>query len=530
MSKYKYSPYQTIDLQNWNKTLESYTNELSNNFEFIINGIKDRSILLDQNAPEICMIEFHHGVDTLDFILELTDENERLIKNSFGKKQLFPHLAVSDTPIIFDFEYPDDMDIRYEEYRQELLHEEKYIEFFLWFSKNWIKKGGNELGVLAVTIENSIDSVFNLNTINWRDNTERYYAKKGQKISFPINRSLTDFEIKQRVRFSKFNTEWRYLTSQIEFAEFGFFNGKVYSRRGNHDEFWNCKFAEHSQNYLDVANQIDTLINNGFEEVPCPHEHPQIMPNIFQIDYNCRSTPKTTKSEIHQLEHDLEIKIPEHYSYFITNIYDQLFLRNNADFPISLNKWYKIDRYLNPQEVLASYKSLMSSNEKLRNEFPFAITESGHLILMNCINTSVYLYSIDRLQLVNSTFIGFLNSSIHLDSDFCPKCYHIELGNISMVKKWVKEGWTVNNGTLKNSEKIFQKSPTEEMNILLLENGANPNTNFVYIYNMSRNLLDKLLEFGLNLEEKFEQSKWLRKNLEEKGGFEDILKRYPKIN
>ena len=47
MSKYKYSPYQTIDLQNWNKTLESYTNELSNNLEFIINGIKDRSILLD---------------------------------------------------------------------------------------------------------------------------------------------------------------------------------------------------------------------------------------------------------------------------------------------------------------------------------------------------------------------------------------------------------------------------------------------------------------------------------------------------
>ena len=73
---------------------------------------------------------------------------------------------------------------------------------------------------------------------------------------------------------------------------------------------------------------------------------------------------------------------------------------------------------------------------------------------------------------------------------------------------------------------MLNLSYNTEMNIMLLENGADPNGAVFHSGLFNRRYLQALIDHGMDIMEQLDKNEWFRKNLEKLGGFEDILKRY----
>jgi len=106
MTKIEYSPYQLISLEHWKTYLQSRSEELRNNFSFIIKGVKDGIIFVNNVNVTIGKIEFWHQAWELEFTFELFDDQESSIETTFGKKVLFGSVDHKENPLVFDFLYP----------------------------------------------------------------------------------------------------------------------------------------------------------------------------------------------------------------------------------------------------------------------------------------------------------------------------------------------------------------------------------------------------------------------------------------
>ena len=114
----EYSPYQLLELAHWKKYLASRTPDLQVTFRRIIVGIKDKTLLKNQQA-KIAEIEFYHGVDELDFWLKIIDENHKLIEHEFGDEHIFKVYSpkIKYPFLDYKFVYPQDIDVYYEDER-----------------------------------------------------------------------------------------------------------------------------------------------------------------------------------------------------------------------------------------------------------------------------------------------------------------------------------------------------------------------------------------------------------------------------
>ena len=504
MKKEQYSPYQIIELEHWRGFLQSRTIELQNNFNEIINGIKNKSIVLDNEKLNIGKLEFWHQAWELDFTFELLDESESQIESTFGNKRLFSPNDYVKNPLNFDFIYPKDLNVYYEEYRQQKFDREIFWEFFIWFSKNWIKCGGHRISLLTTTEENSVRRIFNLNEINWFENVEYYYPKENQVIPFPLNRELTDFEIKKRVEFEyfpKFKTIWRYLENNDEFREFGIYNNELYERGGNTKDFKTLEFDKQKFDRKEICNKINDLINEGFYEKQRPARFPTVIPNMIELELSSRSKgPRVQESHIVDLEKKLNVKLPSAFRFFVTSIYDEQVHRELCDFPISKDEWKKIGKYFLPEEIISEYGE-SSFNQESR--LPIAITTEKEIISISLSDSSIYISTDENERKISDSFEDFINNSIGISEYFCPRTYHIEKGNIATIKSWIEKGWDMKD--VKTNRSILNLSYSDEINTLLLENGADPNKSYIYYDIVSPKYLQTLIDYGLDLEKKFEE-------------------------
>lgn len=527
MNKEQYSPYQTIELEHWKKFLHSRSAELQSNFSVIINGVRDKSLISGNSNSEICKIEFWHNAWELDFTLQLLDDQEMPIENTFGKKMLFTPNDYGTNPLTFDFIYPEELDVYYEPYRKEKLDREKFAEFFIWFSTNWIKCGGHHIGTLTTTEENSVRRIFNLNEINWWENVTYYYPKKNQVIPYPLKRNLTDLEIRKRVEFDyipQFKTVWRYLEKQDEFSEFGIYNEQLFYRRGNLREFQHLPFEKQKFDVREISAKINALINDGFFEKHRPADFPPVLKNNIELNVTSRSRePKVGNNEVDKLQSALNLSVPDTFRFFITSIYDESILHPISQFPLGVGNWKKIKQYFLPAQI-SEYHELISS--ALKDKIPFAQTTDDELLILSCADSSVHFFAKGTLTMINDSFAAFLDSCTDTGEYFCPRRHHIEKGNISTVREWIKKGWDMKDVRLLGGKTILQNSYNDEMSLMLLENGANPGELYIYGDTISRRYLDALINHGLDLKKKLEEDKWLKEQLKKRGEFDDILKKY----
>jgi hypothetical protein len=526
MKKEQYSPYQIIEIEHWKAFLQSRSMELQDNFKTIINGVKNKSIIADNEIIKISKLEFWHEAHELDFTFELLGERENQIANTFGGKMLFSPNDYVQNPLEFNFIYPDDLNVYYEAYREQKLYEEKFNEFFIWFVKNWIACGGHKIGILATTEENSVRRIFNLNRINWFENIESYYPKENHIIPYPLNRELTSFEIKKRVEFkqfvSKFKTTWRYLENGNDFIEFGIYNYELYKREGNIKDFQILEFDKQKLDRIEVSNKIDKLINQGYFETQRPDKYPMVIPDMIELElYSGSEKPKIQENEIDELEKALNFKTPNSFRFFITKIYTEEILRQICDFPVNDENWRRIEMYLTPEEMIEKYND---SSCKQKNILPIANATEKEILGISLADSSIYIISDETQSKISNSFEDFIQICIGISEYFCPRKYHIEKGNIATIKSWIEKGWDMKD--VKTNRSILNLSYNDAINTLLLENGADPNKSHIRYDIVSPNYLQILIDFGLDLEKKFEEDKWLKIKLKERGEFEEILKKY----
>jgi len=455
------------------------------------------------------------------------------VESTFGKKFLFKSIDYFELPLVFDFIYPEDIDVYYEDYREGMKSREKFSIFFIWLTKIWIECNGNHIGTLTTTEENSVRRIFNLNKIHWVENID--YPTWGEQQQFQITRELTSYEIKQRINFNyfpKYKTVWRYLKKGTQFAEFGIYNYQLYHRSGFYNDFSSIPFEKYEEeDYFGnirkyVSTRIDELYNDDYFEELRPSMYPRIFSEMIELELQSNSKEEKIKPElIENLEYILNIEIPECYKYFITKIYDKDIGKQIVNFPVALNRWGRIDKYLKPDEIFQKIKDIKYLNVEKCTSIPFAITTTNSIICLGIESESVFMLDGESKVMLNKSLENFLNSCITISEYFCPRKVHIEKGNISTIKKWINEGWDMNDVKTGNRS-ILNLSYNDELNIMLLKNGADPNKTVVYHDITTPKYLKALIEHGLDLEKKFEENKWLKPKLKERKGFEKILSKY----
>ncbi len=525
----EYGPYQTIELAHWKKYLESKTDELQSIFRKIIAGIKDKSLLVDKTA-DVYEVEFYHGVDELDFWLRITDKEGKPVEHEFGNEHFFK--IYSDyavfPPLKYEFVYPTDLDIYYEDERWLRLVTDKHNEFFYWFVKNWIACEGHQIGVYTYTLENSIVRIYNLNKLQW----EHSVNSDPEEFTYPLTRELTDYELRKRIGFQdRFNipTKWRYFEKANEFIEIGIFSYQYYFRKGAIENFNTIPFDKLELNPVKLANKIDSILNDGFFEKPRPNELPLVMESIKDWKYwSTLQTPIIPNSQVFDLVIYLDRQLPIAYKKFISTNYLQSHEKQKPDFPIAINEWRKIEKYYLPTEIIAQLKSAANQSQ---GKIPIAKTTTDEILMMDCQDSSIYIFVNSESHLIQDSLSEFIDSCIKISNYFCPVRLHVDKRNVTTLKDWFEKGGKLAELKTLGNRSILQDALGQtELMELLLNNGADPNKVALYADRITRPTLDLMIEKGLDFQAKLDGQQWLRKNLNERSEFADLLEKYPEGN
>lgn len=525
----QYSPYQTIELEAFKQYLELRTTELQTTFRKIITGIKDKSLLKNKSRV-VYRVEFYHGVDELDFWLKIFDEQENLIEHEYGDEHFFKiyNKEITYPRVDFNFPYPKEMDVYYEDERWLRMVGQKHLEFFFWFTKNWMAVDGHQIGIPTTALENSIVRVYNFNKMQWGGN-----INWNPDATYPHNRKLTDYELKKRIGLidltSTIPTKWSYFEKENEFVEIGIFSYKYYVRKGHLENFDNIPFEKIQLDNKLFVNQVDEIINEGFIGKPRPSQQPLVHESIKDWKYwTSPQTPIILNSAVMDLEIYLDTQLPFAYKKFISTNLLQSYEKNKPDFPIAIEDWRKIEKYFTPAEIITRLKN---NNQENIGKIPIAKTATGELLMMSTTDSSIFIYSNNEFKLIFDSLIDYMDSCIKISTYFCPVKLHIDKGNIVTMKNWFAKGNQLSALKTSGSRSIMQESLNRpEMMELLLNNGADPNKVYIYTDQIDRKTLDLMIEKGLDFQAKLDTDQWLRKNLIKQGGYDDLLAKYPEKN
>ncbi len=512
----EYSPYQTIEIAHWKQCISNHTLILKQLFNKIINGIKDGSLIADGNNRTIHQIEFFHGVDTYEFRLNLFDEKENDIPHQFGDDIIF-NLDCSSVPLIYNFEYPEELDIYLEEERngQKLL--ELNEMFFSWFALNWMECGGHLIGISTFTHENSINNKFDLIRFSWNTHQQKNSI-------YPFLRKLTEYEIRKRVGYSDFpghHTHWRYFEKGQEFFEFGSNSQRTYFRKGHQNEFETQSFELWENNSKSLLDEYDELIRTGYFESIRPSLSPHVLPEILDWKFATVIQEKNIKNEqVDGIENAIGKSVPYAYRLFLTTIYRPRFEHQYSHFSIQKENWISIKKYFTPIEIIQRIS--MSENQYL-DLFPIAETQSGNCLFLNPENESVHLKINNRFDLINPSFVNFLDSCIQVSPYFIPIKYHIEKNNATAIEQWIAKGGDVAQ-IPRIEQSLSAVTFSYETLEVLLRNGIDPQIIPVYYWDrIPRKSLDVLIKYGYDLKGVLSKSAYAVNTLKDRGGFEDLL-------
>ena len=203
MDKDIYSPYQSQELKSWEAYLNSNTKRLKDAFYKIIFNHDYEHNLKVPREEKIDRIEFYHGADELDMLVEFYNFDDGPIEKLNDESCIISKWEDFDVDWNFDFLWPADLDVFCEDYRDLRLSSEKRTMFFTWFAKCWSECGGMDLGIRVTTEENSVRRIFNLIHMNWDSSIVDPYRGDGNLYESPLRRKLTDYEIKSRVEFDR---------------------------------------------------------------------------------------------------------------------------------------------------------------------------------------------------------------------------------------------------------------------------------------------------------------------------------------
>ena len=173
---------------------------------------------------------------------------------------------------------------------------------------------------------------------------------------YPLNRRLSDYEIRKRIGFDDFpghNTKWRYFEKDNLFVEFGNYQFKTYTRSGPREKFDSIPFKRTDLDVSEKLMEIDGIINEGYYEKQRPSLLPKVSPDIIDWKFTSEITESHIEnSEVDKLEYSLKINIPYVYRVFVTSILHNKFLNSYQDFQISKAKWGRIEAYFLPREII----------------------------------------------------------------------------------------------------------------------------------------------------------------------------------
>lgn len=527
MNKDKFSPYQQLAIEHWKRYLDSCTDEFESNLREIIFCIKNGTILEKGCEKEICKIEFWHDAWEFDFSLVLLDDKEMHLEHKFKNKLLFTKYQQFKELLKFDFLYPETFDVYYEENREEILEKERFSCFFEWFSNSWMKCNGHKLNILATTEENSVRRIFNLNHFNWDENVEYLYPKQNQMVQPSVNRKLSDLEMRKRIEFDslpEFKTCWRFLVKKTEFVEYGVYNNLLYKRKGDIADFDLLGFESTKFDRVKVCNEIDKFLNVGYSEINRPYNGPKVEKDIIDLSIsNDSEESKRSVEKLEQIETELKMFLPGSYKFFLSTVLNENRTTILNSFPVSHENWRKVELYNGIDEIIESLKRLSKNQSKM---LPIARTTKSEQIFLEIDTGMIKLISNSNEYDLGNGFEEFLLKCTNVSECFCPKRYHIEKGNLTTVKSWIDAGWDMKDVMVLGGSSVLQISYNDEMNMLLLENGADPNEPYLYGDIISREYLEFLIEKGLDLKRKLKEQDWLKKELLNRKIFDDLIVNY----
>ena len=520
----EYSPYQVLELTHWKKYLASRTPDLQVTLRRIIEGIKDKTLLKNQQA-NIAEIEFYHGVDELDFWLKIIDENHKLIEHEFGEEHIFKFYSpkIKYPSLDYKFVYPEDIDVYYEDERYYRMLTEKHLEFFFWFSKNWMECEGHHIGYLTRTLENSIIRVFNLNKLIWGDNNHPIQ----NTYPYPLKRNLTDYELRRRIGLEdnqNHHTKWRYFEKENEFIEFGYFSFEYYTRTGLKTTFENTPYEKIKFAKNEFTEKIDGLLNAGFEEKRRPSLTPLVSPTIHDWKIWCYPQESIIPiDEIEKLEKFLNIKLPKTYRKFITTNTLQNFEKNKPHFPIALENWREIEKYFLPSEIIDHFITI---GRKFDGNLPIAKTTTHEMLMLRTVDASVYIFSKNDCTQINTSFMEFLEGCIKFSGYFCSLGVHTSKRNIESVKNWFEKGGQLS--AIKSAPNMLQEATANhEMMEVLLKNGVNPNlVRYIFPNQIQPQTLTLMIQHGLDFKELLKKHESLRTGFNKRPEFADLMSIY----
>lgn len=541
METQELGPYQKAFLAHWEQWMEASTEALQTSFKGIIaevnkkkagtlKGLLVRAVGNDKTI--VRKIELWHGAWEFDFTVQYFDKHEDIIGEEDYENKLFPSYDSFPGKGIYNLHYPEDCDVYLEEHRESLLYREKFQRFFIWLASNWIACGGHRIGVCTTTEENSVRRIFNLNHLNWSDFVTEKELHDSSYYNCPIKRELTPFELESRVRMDAlpaFRTRFRYLEKDGAFVEFAIYNYQVHMREGGKEEFVSLPFAEQETKLTGMCQQIDRLLNKGYQEVPRPDGGPKLHPDLveWQCDTYRSNKEKVTVEEFQQLEANIGYALPNKYKWFMKWMNHQDYISGLDHVKVAFEDWRKIENLVKVEEMVDALINLHKDHQLDTKLFPFARCVEEQMLLMNHETEEVFLMDAQgQAHLLYSNFQSFLNHTASIESYFCPRRVHLEKGNAEIVRRWIENGWDMKDVKPLGSRSILQISYSDEVNSQLVRNGADPNELYLYGDIISREYLELLIEHGLDFSKKLEESQGLRKMMAKRGLFDDLLEKY----
>ncbi len=541
METQELGPYQKAFLAHWEQWMEASTEALQTSFKAIIaevnkkkagtlKGLLVRAVGNDKTI--VRKIELWHGAWEFDFTVQYLDKHEDIIGEEDYENKLFPSYDSFPGKGIYNLHYPEDCDVYLEEHRESLLYREKFQRFFIWLASNWIACGGHRIGVCTTTEENSVRRIFNLNHLNWSDFVTEKELHDSSYYNCPIKRELTPFELESRVRMDAlpaFRTRFRYLEMDGSFVEFAIYNYKVHLREGGKEQFASLPFTEQEMKLTGMCQQIDGLLNKGYQEVPRPNGGPKLHPDLveWQCDTYRSNKEKVAAEEFQQLESNIGYTLPSSYKWFMKWMNHQDYISGMDHVKVAFEDWRKIENLVKVEEMVDALINLHKDHQLDTKLFPFARCAEEQILLMNHETEEVFLMGAQgQTHLLYSNFQSFLNHTASIESYFCPRRVHLEKGNAEIVRRWIENGWDMKDVKPLGSRSILQISYSDEVNSQLVRNGADPNELYLYGDIISREYLELLIEHGLDFSKKLEESQGLRKMMAKRGLFDDLLEKY----
>jgi hypothetical protein len=508
--KETYSLYQILELEHWGTYLKENTAILTEKFKKIIEKYNFENLKnLEGEEKDIIRFELFHGSGSLDFTFSAYTETNEL-SGFFKELYLFPEYIPREP--YCNFEYPENLDVYWERYKDYKFYDEQRNILFTWLIEIWHKCGGHRCGVLCGTFENNAAKVFNLTQMHWQNYIEKEIEpQKGVRVDYPLSRDLTIQEIHSRVlidEYSKNTYLWRYYEKNDEFAEIGLFRNYIVRRSGGIKNFDEVPFSTQiiKNDYYDfgsipreqISNFCDDMVNNGYFEKNRPSEYPKMIDE--NLDWLISYSKFTTKDEVINFQKKEKVVIPFEYLRFLifnegVNLQNMVF-RKDKDTSINITMFYSFKEMM--QERQSQIEKGMISLDYL------AIAEdySKNLILIRIEESKSSMYfwkkNTNELEKISDDFDFFIDN-LHKKYEFHPKLYHIEKGNVFMIRKWITEGWDVNE-KISGSSAAIGLSTNDEITELLLQHGADTSQiKLKPLYRIKPKYLQILVDYGVDI-------------------------------